>query len=171
MSRENWDLFFIKMAQLVASKSKDRSTKVGVVIVGPDHEILSMGFNGFPRGVNDDVEARHERPAKYAYTEHAERNAMFNAARAGIRLKGCTMYMNWHPTPCTDCARAVIQSGITTIVGPNRIFSPGKGVSKIDWEESFKYAREMMAEAGMQFRIIDTCQIAFPEGVLWEKPT
>ena len=105
--------YFIKLADVVAEKSKDRSTKVGVVVVGPDREIRSTGYNGFPRGINDDIDERHERPAKYDWTEHAERNAVYNAARMGQSLKDCTMYFNWEPCPCVDCARAIIQAGIT----------------------------------------------------------
>ena len=65
----NWDEYFLAMCQLVASKSKDRSTKVGAIIVGPDNEIVSTGYNGFPRGINDDIKERHERPLKYKFTD------------------------------------------------------------------------------------------------------
>ena len=75
----NWDQYFFDIVNVVKEKSKDRSTKVGAIIVGPDQGVRSTGFNGFPRGVNDNVDARHERPAKYLYTEHAERNAIYNA--------------------------------------------------------------------------------------------
>src|ERR1017187_608646 len=93
----SWDIFYLKMAHEVAQKSKDRSTKVGAIIVGQDNEIRSIGFNGFPRGVNDDIEERHQRPAKYMWTEHAERNCLFNALRANIPVKGCKMYLNYAP--------------------------------------------------------------------------
>jgi len=146
------DKFFISLAELVSTESKDRSTKVGAVIVGPDKEVRSTGWNGFPRGVDDDNESRHERPAKYAFTEHAERNAIYNAARVGIPLKGCTLYLNWEPCPCPDCTRAVIQSGITKVVGPNKEFP--NNTSK-DWQESFKQSREMLAEAGIEVKEIE----------------
>jgi dCMP deaminase len=142
---------FLQMAQLVSSKSKDRSTKVGAVIVGEDNEVLSVGYNGFPRGVNDDVECRHERPTKYEFTEHAERNAIFNAARQGIRLKGSTMFLNWEPYPCPDCARAVIQSGITKVVGTQHTFG-GKGQ---DWQARFEHTKEMLEEAGVEIEIVE----------------
>lgn len=158
-----WTQYFIGMAEHVAKKSKDRSTKVGVVVVGPDHEIRSTGFNGFPRGcleevelgtlfpeANEKIEARHQRPLKYAWTEHAERNAIYHAARIGVSLKGCTMYFNYEPIPCTDCARAIIQAGITRLVGYNRPF-PGKGSH---WEEDGKISREMLQEAGVKIEII-----------------
>lgn len=108
MEQIKWHLRFIELAKLVASWSKDRSTKVGAVAVGPYREICSVGYNGMPRGVNDDVEARHQRPEKYSYFEHAERNLLFNASRIGARLQNCTIYITHYP--CADCARGIIQS-------------------------------------------------------------
>lgn len=145
----NWDTFFIELAKLTASKSKDYSTKVGAVIVGPDNEVRSLGYNGFPRGVNDHVEKRHERPAKYLFTEHAERNALYNALRAGIPVVGCRLYLNYSPCPCSDCARAIIQSGIVEVIGPKDNPFPGKGEQ---WEQSIKAAKEMCEEASVKWR-------------------
>jgi dCMP deaminase len=167
-SQKGWDEFFIRQAMLVAEKSKDPSTKVGCVIVGPDKEVRSLGFNGFPRGVREmalvdgleeielnvggittdgsipqakpikietvvesETEVDPERwsregGVKYKWVEHAERNAVYNAARVGVSLKGCTAYLNWEPIPCADCTRAFIQAGIIEIVGPNIPFA-GKG--------------------------------------------
>lgn len=122
----SWDKHFIKMAQLMATKSKDPSTKVGCVVVGPDNEVLSTGFNGFPRGVDEYDATRWERPEKYSWVIHAEANAVANAARVGVSLKNAKMYMNFMPTPCTGCTQLIIQSGIRTIVGPNIPF-PGIG--------------------------------------------
>lgn len=147
----NWHEFFIKMAELTAMKSKDRSTKIGAVIVGANHEVLGVGFNGFPRGVDDDVDERHGRPAKYAFTEHAERNAIYNAARNGIRTEGAWMYFNTNPYPCQDCARAVIQAGIAVVVGRDMRFP---GVSS-QWLESLRNARTMMLEAGVRIMVLD----------------
>lgn len=110
----NWDQRFMDLARLVASWSKDRSRKVGAVIVGPGREVVAVGYNGFPRGVDDAVESRHERPAKYRWTEHAERNAIYNAARTGASLAGTTIYLPWYP--CMDCARAIVQAGILEVV-------------------------------------------------------
>lgn len=110
-----WTKKFFDLSYLVASWSKDRSRKIGCVIVGPANEIRSVGYNGFPRGVNDDDDSRHERPAKYKWTEHAERNAIYNAVRAGISTMDCKIYA---PClyPCADCARAIIQAGIIEVV-------------------------------------------------------
>jgi dCMP deaminase len=145
-----WDEYFLRISELVAQKSKDRSKKVGAVIVGEGNEIRSTGFNGFPRGIDDDVDARHERPAKYMWTEHAERNAIFNAARNGTHTAGTTMYLNaWYP--CADCARAVIQAGITRIVvSRSRHHRPNSR-----WNESCAVGMEMLREAGVQCDVSD----------------
>ena len=110
----DWDEYFLNIARSIALKSKDTSNKIGAIIVGPDKEIRSTGYNGFPRGANDFDVKKYERPLKYKYTEHAERNAIYNAARFGVSLLGCDLYCLW--PPCTDCARAIIQAGIKRIV-------------------------------------------------------
>lgn len=115
------------MCKLIASKSKDPSTKVGVVIIGQDNEIISTGFNGFPRGVDEvNNPSRWDRPEKYNWIVHAEANAVANAARIGVSLKGSTLYMNFQPSVCSVCAGLLIQAGVTTIIGPNIPF-PGFG--------------------------------------------
>lgn len=110
----DWDTYFMSLAYLVGMKSKDPRTKVGAVVVGPDNEIRSTGYNSFPRGMNDRVEERHIAPAKHLYFEHAERNAIYNAARMGQSLKGCRIYLPF--MPCSDCARGIVQSGIAEVV-------------------------------------------------------
>jgi dCMP deaminase len=144
MSTKKWYDWFDKLADFVAAKSKDKSTKVGAIIIGDGNEVISMGYNGFPRGVNDDIPERHERPIKYKFTEHAERNAIYNAARKV--LEGTTLVLNFDPCPCTDCTRAIIQSGIKRIVGYGNKKFPGKGEQ---WEEDLKISKIMLAEAGI----------------------
>ena len=100
---EQWDRRWLDLADHVSQWSKDQSTKVGCVIVGEANQVLSLGYNGFPRGVNDTPPERHQRPAKYKWTEHAERNALFNAARTGTNLTGAVLYVPWFP--CVDCAQ------------------------------------------------------------------
>lgn len=143
----DWDSRYLEMARLVAGWSKDRSTKVGAVIVGEAGQILSTGFNGFPRGVNDDVDERHERPAKYLYTEHAERNAIYNAARLGVQLLDSRMYVDW--PPCSDCARGIIQAGIGEVV-----IGFAAGVVPERWDGNFAVSAEMLYEAGITIRRI-----------------
>ena len=140
-------LLWIDLAERVSKESKDRSTKVGCVIVSSDNTILSTGWNGFPRGVNDDDDAKHERPAKYEWTEHAERNAVYNAAREGTKIKNATAYLNWEPYPCVDCMRALVQAGIVRIVGPNRPFGGvGNGIAY----DTANVTRQIINETGVE---------------------
>ena len=115
---DKWDLRFLNLACEVASWSKDDSTKVGCVITTEDHRIVSTGYNGLPRGAIDDKESipdRHDREKdKYLYYEHAERNAIYNAAYKGIALKDCVAYITM--APCMNCARGLIQSGLKRVV-------------------------------------------------------
>jgi dCMP deaminase len=135
----DWDKYFMSMACLVALKSKDESTKVGAIIIGDQKEILATGYNGFPRMADESIPERHKRPDKYIWTEHAERNAIYNAARTGCKLSGCTMYTPFFP--CTNCARAIIQSGIRTIV-TTPVCTP-------NWEEDLKVSKVMLGECGV----------------------
>lgn len=145
----SWDRWFLDMAEHVAKKSKDRGTQVGCVIVGEDNEVLSVGYNNFPRGVNDDIDERHERPVKYSFVEHAERNAVYNAARQGVRLKGARAYLSWGGYPCEHCARALIQAGISEIVVNDKPF-PGVGQGKYYDVETIP--KILLEEAGVNIR-------------------
>src|SRR5687767_12861962 len=109
-----WPERWIAAAQLFASWSKDQSRKIGCVIVGDRQTLLSQGWNGFPRGVDDNVAERHQRPEKYTWVAHAEANAIYNAAANGIRVSGATIYSTLFP--CVDCAKGIIQSGIKRLV-------------------------------------------------------
>lgn len=140
----DWDCYFISEAYLAAIKSKDPSTQVGAVIVGPDREIRSKGYNGPCRGEDDDNPALYVRPLKYAVCEHAERNAVFNAARIGVSTKGCTIYVTFHP--CADCARAIVQSGIAEVV-LHREF-PGSDA----WAQSQGDAAALLQRCGVAVR-------------------
>lgn len=135
----SWDEYFIRMAELVASRSKDPSTKVGCVVVSYDNTVLSTGYNGLPRGVLD-LPERMERPVKYLWTAHAEENAVAQAARNGISLDGATAYVTH--SPCCRCARALIQAGILHIVvAPGQTSMP---------QEEFDVAAQMFAEVGIE---------------------
>lgn len=136
----NWHQRYLDMAQLVSGWSKDDSTKVGAVIVGEAGQILATGYNGLPRGVDDNRSERNERPEKYLWYEHAERNAIYNAARSGISLLGSTLYVPWHP--CADCARGIIQSGIGSVV-------LGTGIIPDRWHDSCRVGGIMFHEAGV----------------------
>lgn len=142
----NWDSRFVSLSEHIANWSQD-STQVGCVTVGPDHEILTTGYNGLPRGVEPSPSVRTRRPHKYQWTEHAERNAIYNAARDGIRLLGSTCYTNWFP--CTDCARALIQCGVTRVVGREPSYDHAK------YGSDFVVSKQMMEEAGIKIVYIE----------------
>lgn len=119
------------------------------MVIGSARQLLSAGYNGFPRGVSDDIDERHERPQKYKWTEHAERNAIYNAAREGVSLYRSVMYVPLFP--CADCARAIIQAGIAVIVVPQaddfNCDNPGR------WAEDWEIAQVMLLEAGVQIHV------------------
>ena len=139
----NWDEYFINIAEQVKLKSKDKRTQIGVVVVGKDNEIVSTGYNSFARGINDNLDERQERPEKYYWFEHAERNSIYNAARIGVSTLGTTMYMTCGMS-CSDCARAIINSGISKIV-----LRKGKGAKGDKWNESSIRSIQMFKEAGV----------------------
>lgn len=151
MSELNWDQRWLALADHVGQWSKDRSTKVGCVIVGNANQILSLGYNGFPRGVNDTTPERHQRPTKYAWTEHAERNAFYNAARTGTSLTGAVLYVPWFP--CIDCARGIVQAGISAVVTTSPTTYAVEFVRR--WDESFTVSYEIMNEAQVQVRYVE----------------
>lgn len=145
---DKWCKRFLNLAYEIASWSKDTSTQVGCVIMNEDGMPLSFGYNGMPRGIEDDVEARHERPEKYFWFEHAERNAIYQCQTS---LKGATAYVTH--APCSDCARAFIQSGIKAIVidrknDYNSVFGKRLG-------DSGRAAFEMIVESNTKLLIID----------------
>lgn len=144
---KSWDKRFMALAEFIASFSKDRSTQLGAVIVDDRNTVMALGWNGFPRGINDDIESRHERPIKYRYTEHAERNAIYNAAATGHALQGCRLYSRW--LPCAACARAIIQSGIAEVISR----SPELGHPR--WGDEFIISLEMLSEAGISVKYLD----------------
>ena len=139
-----WDTRFLDLALHISGWSKDPSTQVGCVVVGPDREIRSTGFNGFPRGINDTIERLEDRSQKYPMLCHAEENAIMHAARIGISLKDCTAYVTW--PPCSRCARSLIQAGVSEIVYPDDSEIPER------WHDDFAIATRMFNEAGISYR-------------------
>ncbi len=138
----NWNKRFLKLATHISDWSKDPSTKVGCVVVGPDREIRSTGFNGLPRGIEDNSDRLNNREIKYPMICHAEENAIMHAARIGISLKGCTAYVTW--PPCTRCARSLIQAGILTVIYPKNTEIPDR------WASDFELSMNMFKEAGIE---------------------
>lgn len=146
MFSEKWHKRFMELAELISTWSKDTSTKTGAIVVGPDREIRATGYNGFVRGINDDVPERHERPTKYDFFEHAERNAIYNACLTGTSLKGCVIYVTH--APCTDCARAIIQSGIKMVV--THEIEIDSTTPQGTWRDKVTYSMQMFEEANIE---------------------
>ena len=113
----NWDEYFMGVAILASQRSKDPSTQVGACIVNDDNKIMSVGYNGFPRGCSDDEfpwdrEGDRDSSTKYPYVCHAELNAILNSG--GNSLKDCRIYVALFP--CNECAKAIIQCGIKEVI-------------------------------------------------------
>lgn len=145
-----WDEFFLDMAYKASLKSRDPSTKVGAVIVTQDNLIVSIGYNGFPRGVENTEERWNTRPEKYDYVVHAERNAILNAAREGRATNGCKMYLIYSCAPCAQCTLSVIQAGISELIVGSDPF-PGVGNGK--FYDTSSASVKMLEEAGISITI------------------
>lgn len=137
---DKWDRRFLRLAKHIASWSKDPSTKVGAVIADPEtRRVISMGFNGFPAGIEDTGERLGNRAIKYEMVVHAEQNALLFA---GDRAKGCALYVA-PLAPCARCAVIIIQSGVIRVVAPRPDFAQPK------WGEQARIADKMFSEAGL----------------------
>ena len=139
----SWDEYFMGIAELSARRSKDPSTQVGACIVSSDNKILSMGYNGFPKGCSDDIfpwtriEVDHDPyNAKYVYVTHAELNAILNYR--GGSLEGAKIYVTLFP--CNECAKAIIQSGIKAVIYRDDLYKDTKEV---------KASKRMLKTAGV----------------------
>ena len=145
------DQKYMEIAYAISRLSKDPSTQVGAVIIGPTQEVRSLGYNGAPRGCSADETGdyrRDTRPEKYFWFSHAELNAITNAARVGTPLAGSSLLVT-HP-PCMDCARAIVQAGITRVVTvrPSADF-----VER--WHEHMSRTQRLFDECGVEYLEIE----------------
>jgi dCMP deaminase len=136
---DKWQARFMALAKEVSTWSKDPSSQVGAVIVRPDRTIASVGFNGFPRGVDDSEHRITNREVKLLYTIHAEMNAILSAKEP---LTGYSLFV-WPFQPCAHCAASIIQSGIKDVYCPFNAHLD----SYERWANSFKAALQMFDEA------------------------
>lgn len=140
-----WDEYFMGLAHLSALRSKDPNTAVGAAIVDGNHKVVSVGYNGFPKGCSDDVFPWNREGtflnSKYAYVVHAELNAILNAPRP---VTGCTLYVSLFP--CNECAKAIIQSGIRRIVYESDKYAD---------TDSTKASRRMLEATGVELQRIE----------------
>lgn len=132
---------FAALADVIATFSKDPSTKVGAVAIDDDNNILAMGYNGFPRGVADTEERLWNREKKYQLVVHAESNLIAASARTGRRLAGATMIVS-SLFPCSQCAGLIVQAGIKRVIAPQS--------SNERWSDSNQVAKQIFDEAGVE---------------------
>ena len=139
-----WDQYFMGIAKLSAMRSKDPHTQVGACIVGEDNKILSMGYNGMPRGCSDEEfpwgrDGEDPLDTKYIYVCHAELNAILNYS--GTNLKGSRIYTTLFP--CNECTKALIQVGIREVIYQDNLYPDSASVVA---------AKKMMKAAGITYR-------------------
>lgn len=142
---DKWMKRYLKLCYEVCSWSKDQSTKTGAIIVTSDGDPVSWAFNGMPPNIDDSIEERHERPLKYKYFEHAERNAIYGATKAD--LQDCIMFCTHYP--CSDCARGIIRKKIKTVVVDAKHGKGGVTGFNERWNDSFSESETMFREAGV----------------------
>ena len=146
MHGKAWGERYLHLAKEVSTWSKDPSTKVGAVAIGDNGEVLTQGFNGFPRGIKDSDERLKDRERKYKLVVHAEMNAIYNAGLNGVSLKGSTLYVYGLPV-CNECAKGIIQVGIKKVVA----MRPADYNKK--WDDSIKDAKALFNEAEVMYLI------------------
>lgn len=144
--KEWWDNWFVNMAKYVSTASKDPSTQTGSVITDPNRRVISVGYNGLAKGVEDLPERLNNREIKYKIIVHCERNALLFANRS---VEGCTLY-TWPFMSCSTCAAMVIQAGIKRVVAP--------WSDNPRWVAEFELSQQMFKEAG-----VEVCLIGQPE--------
>jgi len=138
-----WDKRFLALAKHVAEWSKDPSTKVGSVIVRPDKRVVSLGYNGFPTGVEDD-DRLNDRETKLMMISHAERNALDNC---DVPVRGYTLYTTLYP--CSDCTKSIIQKGITRLVCMHE-----HRIKYFTYDDFLKYSYKMLSEANVETIVV-----------------
>lgn len=146
-SATNWDHRFLDLARQVSTWSKDPSSKIGAVAIGSKGQVLAQGYNGFPRGIDDDPYRYEDKETKYKYVVHAEMNVIYNASYNGVSLDGATLYV-WGLPVCSDCAKGIVQVGIKRVIMPIMEI-PDK------WWKSFQITQDIFEEAGVQWMAID----------------
>ena len=142
----NWHLRYLDLARHLATWSKDPSSQLGAVVIGDKGQILSQGYNGFPRGIEDD-ERLHDREQKYPRVVHAEMNCIYNACLNGVSLDGGYMYVHGLPV-CHNCVPGIIQVGIKRVCMAWPTDQPDKAQK---WLESWELSKEMLTEAEVEY--------------------
>ncbi len=162
LSKTEW---YFQLAELVARKSKDRSTKVGAIAVGQDGDIRAVGYNGFVRGFPDEVDKYHLRPLKYDLVTHAEANLVANAARTSTSLKGTTVYITL--PPCSVCFALLVQSGVKVVqfLPPADLYDWASRWSN-NFDKTIMIQNAVRADIGL-YACLDTKKPSFEDARLW----
>jgi len=140
-----WDYRYLALADHISQWSKDPSRKIGAVAIGPQGQVLSQGYNGFPRGIVDGETRYNNREEKYKYVVHAEMNCIYNAADNGVSLRGSKLYVTGLPT-CSDCAKGIIQVGVKGVYM--------QGDVPDAWKDSWELTKMLFKEAGVHYELI-----------------
>lgn len=140
-----WDMRFLELAKRISTWSKDPSRQIGAIAV-KNRNVIAQGYNGFPRGINDD-ERYNIREVKYKYVVHAEMNCIYNASFNGVSLVDSDFYVHGLPV-CSDCAKGIIQVGVANVFMPNQEIPD-------HWVESWDLTRSMFDEAGVKWHFLD----------------
>lgn len=145
---------FYKLTRFTADLfSKDPSRKVGCILLKPDSlQVLSLGYNGFPRGIDETDSERWKRPTKYHYCQHAETNSLCNACRSGTSTENSIAIVTLYP--CCACCRSLIQAGIKTVVTLPPDFNDP------NWGEEFKISKIMFEEAGVEVMFLTEQEVS-----------
>ena len=149
MAINKWYKRYLRLAAEVATWSKDPNTQVGAVVVGSKGQILSQGYNGFPRGISDSNKRLNDRDIKLSFIVHAEMNAIYNATYSGVSLDGATIFIHGLPA-CSECAKGIIQVGIKRVIVSKQCIE-----NKPHWNDSWNKSKAMFAEAGIAVFVID----------------
>ena len=139
-----WDQRYVDLAKQISTWSKDPSRKIGAVAVGSKGQILSQGYNGFPRGILDHRDRYENREVKYKHVVHAEMNVIYNATFSGVSLDGASLFVYGLPV-CNECAKGIIQVGIQRVV-----ICTEENIPNI-WNDSWRHTESMFKEAGVEF--------------------
>ena len=140
-----WKKRFLKLSKEISTWSKDPSTKVGALIISEDKHIISTGYNGFPRDIEDTEERLNNRELKYKFILHAEMNCILNALYNGRSVKDCILFVHGLP-PCSECTKSIIQAGIKKVITDSKATD--------NWKESLKLSLEMLKEANVEIEFI-----------------
>ena len=146
LESEKWDQRYLKLAEEVASWSKDPSRQIGAVAVGAKGQVLAQGFNGFPRGILDSSVRYANRSRKYELVVHAEMNVIYNATYSGVSLDGATLYVSGLPV-CSECAKGIVQVGIKRVIMRDMEIPDS-------WQDSWRKTQEMFHETSIQFDFV-----------------